>query len=383
MRILNYYYHDVEDTKWDFSSLEFNKISLFVGNSATGKTRILNTIFNLGVFVSRSEFKSGAWELTFEHDEKIYTWHLTAYKEKGEPNRNDKSEITKDYLWIHEGDERIPLIQRDSFQFIFNGNQTLPKLSSQETGISLLKEEEIIQPIFQGFGQIMRRSFSDNALTKISNIHAIPLKLLKNLKDKKSKDDIFAANLNLSANLFLLKEYFNKDYKSITATFKSVFPFINKFNFTELSNLHKHTQLAVNVPVFQIQENNSENWIPITELSSGMKKVLLILTDLHITPRNSIYIVDEYENSLGLNAIDFLPEFLFSSEPEIQFFITSHHPYLINRIPLNYWYIFHRDQMQVHIKYGDEIVKRYGKSKQQAFINLINDPFFKNGVNTK
>ncbi len=42
-----------------------------------------------------------------------------------------------------------------------------------------------------------------------------------------------------------------------------------------------------------------------------MQKVLLILTDVFILPEGGVYIIDEYENSLGLNAIDFLARFKF------------------------------------------------------------------------
>ncbi len=111
-----------------------------------------------------------------------------------------------------------------------------------------------------------------------------------------------------------------------------------------------------------------------------MQKVLLILTDTHILPDEAIYIIDEYENSLGVSAIDFFPGFLLGLEKEIQFFVTSHHPYIINEIPPRNWYIFHRKGTSVSIKYGQELEARFGKSKQKAFIQLINDPFYVKGV---
>ena len=111
-----------------------------------------------------------------------------------------------------------------------------------------------------------------------------------------------------------------------------------------------------------------------------MQKVLLIMADISMLPEGGIYLIDEYENSLGTNAIGFFPEFIQDIEKDIQIFITSHHPYLINEIPLQSWYVFHREGTHVNIRYGDEIAERYGKSKQQAFIQLINDPLFSRGV---
>jgi AAA15 family ATPase/GTPase len=107
-----------------------------------------------------------------------------------------------------------------------------------------------------------------------------------------------------------------------------------------------------------------------------MQKVLLIVTDVLTLPKGSIYIIDEYENSLGTNAIDFLPQFLTDHGENGQFFITTHHPYLINSMPMRTWKVFRRQGGKVSIKSGEEFEEKYGKSKQRAFIQLINDPFY-------
>jgi hypothetical protein len=83
---------------------------------------------------------------------------------------------------------------------------------------------------------------------------------------------------------------------------------------------------------------------------------------------------------IAVNAIDFFPQFILDLEKDIQFFITSHHPYIINAILPNNWFIFHRHGMKVSIRYGEELIDRFGKSRQKAFVQLINDPFFAKGV---
>ena len=110
-----------------------------------------------------------------------------------------------------------------------------------------------------------------------------------------------------------------------------------------------------------------------------MQKVLLIITDIQMLPNGGVYLIDEYENSLGLNAIEFLPTYLLELEKDMQLFITSHHPYIINKFPVKNWYVFHRTGYEVKIKYGEELVTRFGISKQQAFTKLINDPFYTEG----
>jgi hypothetical protein len=53
---------------------------------------------------------------------------------------------------------------------------------------------------------------------------------------------------------------------------------------------------------------------------------------------------------------------------------------LINNIHPENWFVFHRKGPEVIIKHGTELTKSLGKSKQQYFINLINDPFYTEGI---
>ena len=108
--------------------------------------------------------------------------------------------------------------------------------------------------------------------------------------------------------------------------------------------------------------------------------MLLIITDIVIAPADVLYMIDEYENSLGVNAIDFLPSFLAECGGARQFIITTHHPLLINAIPVTDWFIFHRRGLNIRVTHGHEVESRYGRSKQQRFIQLINDPLYTEGV---
>src|SRR5216683_3429146 len=158
MKIFKYQYKDVEEPGWDFTEVQFGKINLLVGDTATGKSCLLNTLFNLGRFVAVKEFKHGSWELTFEHENITYSWHLETQR------RNDERKpgvIVRDNLWRHEGEKRIPVVERDGTKFIFGGQQT-PKLSPMETSISLLREEEVIRPLYEAFSIVKRRLFSQD-----------------------------------------------------------------------------------------------------------------------------------------------------------------------------------------------------------------------------
>jgi predicted ATPase len=191
--------------------------------------------------------------------------------------------------------------------------------------------------------------------------------------------DLHSKELNLNAILFILSKYYVGLYNRICKIYIDVFPFIKEIKIQDLQDLKNEVKLPGQVPVFSIKEKGVSQWISLDQLSSGMQKVLLILTDLFTMPPGSIYLVDEYENSLGVNAINFFPDILVEDDFDIQFFIISHHPYIINKIPMNSWYVFYRKGSKVNIMYGKELEERLGKSKQQAFIKLLNDSFYLEG----
>ncbi len=375
MNILEYYYRDVEEPGWDFEKLEFGRLNLFVGDTATGKTRLLNTIFNLGRLVAAREFHSGHWEIKFEASGVVYSWHLETRRSKDRRS----GLVVEDQLSRQQDDSVEPIVERDEETFSFQGNR-LPKLTPSEVSITLLREEDAIRPIHRGFASIQRRRFFHDALLKVSIAQPLPSTLIEAIENQKDLEKLFRAGLGLSANLFLLKEFFPLTYKQVVEQYRSIFPFVQETRIRELSQVKPNIATTANVPLFQIRERGSQTWIALTELSSGMQKVLLILTDLVILPESGVYIIDEYENSLGINAINFFPEFLLDLEKEVQFFITSHHPYIINEIPPSHWYVFHREGMQVLIRHGQELAERFDRSKHEAFIQLINDPFFTHGV---
>lgn len=376
MRILSYEYQE-PNSDWHFQKIEFQRVNLVVGDSGTGKTRLLNTIFNLGRFAAekKSEILQGKWDVTVEQDGKTYRWVLDITHKKGEGNR-----VVRDDISILESDGSVkPLVQRTAAKFIFDGRE-IPRLSRDQTSVLVLQEEALIRPLHAGFGSIMRRRFSDDELEKASTYQSLPRELVDQVKKAGDLKRLFGYNLHLNARLFLLQQYFPSVYSSIVTCFRDTFPFITDVSIKGIEDIHKGFAPVSITPVFCIKESAVKDWIELAGLSSGMQKVLLILTDLHLLPDGGVYMIDEYENSLGVSAIDFLPSLLEESEKESQLIMTSHHPYIINQIPMENWVILHRSGSEVSAKYGHQLEEQFGPSRQEAFIKLLNDPFYRRGV---
>jgi len=375
MKIISYEARGGPRSDLHFSKMYFSQLNLIVGDSGSGKTRLLNTIFNGAVMaVQRDKFFLGSWDLTLEHQGQIYRWSIETGGE-GDDERVQNEKIAK----LKENGEEELLVQRTLDTFIFAGKE-LPRLGPKESSITLLQEEDLIKPLYSGFSSIMRRSFSGSDLELAAALESVPQKFLKKIQKSKDKDDLFSSGLSLNPRLYILSQYFKDTYERICKEFINIFPFVSNYDVLNAEDFGIHFPGIV--PVFAVKEKHIEKtWIPLDQLSSGMKKVLLILTDIFTMPQNGgIYLLDEYENSLGINAINFFPSILFESGTKSQFIITSHHPYIIGNVPVKSWIVLHRKGNEVLVKQGVALEERYSKSKQKAFVQLINDPFFTEGI---
>jgi len=376
MYISKYYYHGPKDEAWEFSTPFLRKVNLIVGDTGTGKTRFLNTIFNLGISVVANEIKNtGIWNILFNIGNQEYEWHFTT-----DFDSIKKIIIKEELLYIkdNKGNKRT-IVERDESKFKYNDKE-LPKLSQNTSSISLLKGENDIKPIYSGFSSIIRRRFFTDELDKNFRIEAMPIDFLENIKKQKNLTDLFYSELSVNIKLAILEESFPEIYKEIKTKLLEIFEFIEDVSILEFNKIHPNIKLPFYAPVFCIKERNIKEYITSDQMSSGIQKVILLLLDLFLIPKGGIFLIDEYENSLGMSAIDFLPDLLIETDLDNQFFITSHHPYIINNIPIENWLVFHRKGLQVKIKSGTELKKKFGKSKQKYFLQLINDSFYKEGI---
>lgn len=370
--ITHYEYAGSSIEPWKFDPIKLDKINLLVGTSGSGKTRFLNTLFNFANFVSKGKpFRSGKWNLKVSVDEWDYDWE---YEGMLEPS--GKPIIINESLSRVQSNNKEVIIKRNESEFFFY-DQKLPKLESDILSVTLLKEEDSIKFLYKLFSHMLRRKFHEDALAKACAFESISQETIKRFKGNTNLDQIWGEDHPIQARMYLFKEFFSEKYCQVTDFFKQTFSTVEEIEIKFLTDSAVSTEGIV--PILMVKEKGVKDLIPLTELSSGMQKVLLIITDIISLPKNSTYIIDEYENSLGINAINFLPEFLLNHGGDSQYFITTHHPYLISNMPINTWLVFFRKGSNVLIKSGRELEDKFGKSKQKSFIQLLNDPFYLEG----
>lgn len=371
MKIISYEYSDIDPADWTINKLELGKINLVVGDTASGKTRFLNTIFNLGMMVTglRPLIGSCKWNITFEHLGVGYQWKIQTTIRS-----DNRVVIAEEKLDKLNGKSFQSLLKRTKSSFSFLSKPIKAKLPIDLLSVTILKEEPLIRPIIEAFSLILRREFHKDALQVVLPVTSGRPKFFD--KAPKSANEIGNMGLPLNPKLALLYRYFPNVYKQICDHYLSIFNFISSVDIKDIKEIRKGFNPPGPTPVFCVKERNVRKWLSIDELSTGMQKVILILTDVYTLPDGSIYMIDEYENSLGISSIDFFPPFLTDFERDIQFIFTSHHPYLINNVPVQNWLVFRRDGSIVQARFGTENIEAYGESKQTRFLNLVNDPFY-------
>ena len=301
MKFLEFGYRDYDPELWEFPKIDLRKLNLFVGQTSAGKTRLLNSLFSLGYVAIREKVdRFGKWRVSFQVQNDIYRYRLET------ADLNTGPAVTKEILVRLDGSESFQIVKRDENGFYFDG-ALMPKLPLDQTSIHLLADEALISPVADGFGRIQKRQFDHDELEKAGHFAVADRTLENLLVERNSLFDLWKANAPLSLKLYYLQRCFPTQYTRIVNQFMEVFPSVSKCEVQKLRRRDIPFETKGIVPIFTVSEKGVKNEIGIQELSSGMKKVLLILADVVSAPLGTVYLIDEYENSLGVNAIDFLP----------------------------------------------------------------------------
>lgn len=368
-------------TGWQLTPTEFDSINLLVGVSGVGKTQILEAIRSLQKIIFWSMFNyiyilNGVeWDVTFSTSpDSQYHWSgkfsiadKDNYPTQGIDNSMDgrRPPIEKEELYLNGK----LLVKRDSNSMVFNENK-MPKFSPSESLIFILRFEDEIIPLYQAWQLI-----TDSHVQK-------PERFTGSSMPDPTADlslvDIRNQNITLVDRLALIQINHQQVFEQIKAGFIEVFPQVQDL---EISRRDGRSQWSETVsPVFslKLKEATVDRWITQSMISMGMLKTLAHITEIYLLPEGSILLIDEFENSLGVNCIDVISE-LINKRQDVQFILTSHHPYIINKIPMKHWKIVTRRGSIVTAHQATDYEELSG-SKHKAFTQLLNLSDYTEGI---
>ncbi len=357
---------------WDFDEIKFlSNLTLLVGVSGAGKTQILHAILDLRRIANGTAINGFEWKIIFSTvngTEFIWEGGFDTVEENElsfEDDEKEKEDEQEKSSLIYERltSNNQVLIERNLEEIRYKGS-SMPKLSSQQSMIYILKEESVIKEAFDALNKIEYRATINN--WHLINSH----QSLQWLTNKyKTLDSIVNSDEDIRTKLYLTYENKLDIYEKIKSRFIDIFPQIGDLKVEPFKTDILPKSIAEKFqPSISIKEKSVPKWISENRMSSGMLRTIIHIAEMFLANEGSVILIDEVENSLGINCIDILTDDLIHENKTLQFIATSHHPYIINNIPYEYWKIVTRQGGHIRICNASDY--HLGKSKQDAFIQL-------------
>ncbi len=356
---------------WGFERIDFHPFTLLVGLSGAGKSRILSAVARL------KDIKNGktdglfgtAFEIEFSHKNKDFFWSGEFEQASGLEEKTDElglfSEKTPKFLKerLLCGEKEIFLRENGK---CFLNKTALPEFSPYQSALKVFVEQEDIIDASYAFDNLFLTDFfMENNVPTTSGT----ADYFSRNKGKITIYDVARSNLSVVAKLAFLFLNEPEEFLKVKEKFLDFFPYVEDLFFENDFNGRYF--------LLKIKEKHTGT-ISQKNFSSGMFKTIVFLTQMAMLSGECVVLIDEIENSLGLNCIDILIEEASHENRDDQFLVTSHHPYIINNTDLENIKIVTRVGGKVSVREATEVLT--GKSSHEAFFRLINASAYNEGI---
>ena len=339
-------------------------ITLLVGLSGVGKTQILNAIeYSLKLAVNKNlRLEPYNTTLCFQIGEEVYVWSYRIQQDHAEDIFESK-EIK--YFFAYEKLQNIKgdiLMQRTPDTIQVTGYDKVPTPKKDESLLVQYSEDAFVKPIISEMLKLYPIEIEMDVRGAIAqeSFNMFKAKIKESFKENEKQPFKKFSHLPVPLKIYITKEYYPQMYAQIFSAVKELFMEINSIDIVEDPDREIY-MVAIDVYGKRLLQH---------EISNGMLKTIYYIVELITMSKNSLVLIDEFENGLGVNCIDVLAELLLGERRDLQFVITSHHPKIINQISNKKWKIIERDIATVKNFTAEE----YGimHSQHDAYFNLIN-----------
>lgn len=339
-------------------------ITLLVGLSGVGKTQILNAIeYSLKLAVNKNlRLEPYNTTLCFQIGEEVYVWSYRIQQDHTEDIFESK-EIK--YFFAYEKLQNIKgdiLMQRTSDTIQVTGYDKVPTPKKDESLLVQYSEDAFVKPIISEMLKLYPIEIEMDVRGAIAqeSFNMFKAKIKESFKENEKQPFEKFSHLPVPLKIYITKKYYPQMYAQIFSAVKELFMEINSIDIVEDPDREIY-MVAIDVYGKRLLQH---------EISNGMLKTIYYIVELITMSKNSLVLIDEFENGLGVNCIDVLAELLLGERRDLQFVITSHHPKIINQISNKKWKIIERDIATVKNFTAEE----YGimHSQHDAYFNLIN-----------
>lgn len=382
--------------RWKLERTELDAFNLLVGVSGAGKTSViqaLREVRSMGLGLPW-EYRPGSehrWCIELQADDgNVYRWEaeVSALEGVTKQARQDQSQDSPRPNSARFVRERITgvtrgrdgdIVERSPEQFPFRGKR-LPRLKDTESAISLLHAEELITPLHRTLDRIL---FGRSALDQPSFLDPNYAEAWKTQPPDSVDELREQTDMPLLLQAYLARLHFPEVFESIRAHYLDIFGSVTDVTVDSMEKVDP-TEAQV-TPFWEdltlaIKEHGTEGWIVAPCISSGMQRTFYHLAELALAPPGTTIVVDEYENGMGVNCLPAVTDLFLRRQDALQFILTSHHPYVIENIPRDWWRVVTRHGGTVSVRPAREIPGLNTRSRQDAFTLLLNSSVYQEGI---
>ena len=381
--IASFEYEDL-DSGWKLEPVRFDALNLLVGPSGVGKTRILEALLNVRRLALRGvhELPSSRWDVVIQNEGVAYRWRgelRVTYSRRRNGGSSAGPETDAHIVWekIERDDEILVERKADSFRF---GDRELPALNRSTSAVYLLAEEAELASMGELFGRFreLRELWIFGAISSVSEAQQVRTELAGSLEKLRESHEI------PFLKLYVLEKDHPAVFRRLSEDFKDVFPGVlelkvatpDEFDVRPRQDEHFMTEKLV----LALREEGVESWVTYKDWSTGMLKTLVFLIETELAPQGTVFLIDELENGLGVNCLPEIAGRMLEGLDRVQFIATSHHPRVINEIPIRRWKLVTRHGSRVRVIPAQEIATLKRSSRLEHFTQLLNTPEYQEAV---
>ncbi len=368
------------DAEWQISDLDLQRVNLVVGPNATGKSKLLGSIWNFARVVSKPSinFMEAEWSVAFEEAETDKTINVELHIHD---NQVHKEEVVKDgrTCLIRHADGRGTIEieiehERKNVQFQVEEHQVA--ISSKRDFVM----HPFLEPVHDWASKVIYIPFGTPMGRNSLLISNHPLSTKRYSIDQVLRhDDLHERATELFKLAFSM---YSEEYSSLVAEYMRRVGFdVSKVCTT---NYEGNIPFRNPVPpeILQVFESNLQIAINQQDISQGMFRCLatcIFLAYASLSDRSFVLIVDgvgeglDYQRSQSL--IDLLLD--VASKRSVQLIMASNDHFVLNKVPLTSWVILRRNGMHI-TKYTSQTHKEeFARFRR---LGLRNTDLFKMGI---
>ncbi|PSU75705.1 hypothetical protein CTM93_19735 [Photobacterium phosphoreum] len=362
----------------EISDIDFTKLNVLVGTSGAGKTTIMTALFSITRIADGESSPADSWSIEFiDNDNKEIIWSGRFSGEIDlDKEDNDIAELIEEKIII----DGIVVLEKKDGKTTLNNNP-LPVLDKYKSNVYLLREDDELMSIYQAMQSIIIVQNDSRAHVSEASIPIMSKKLPKKVgaffkKNKDSSINDYCSiynDLDCRSKIFFAKQYDKEKFDEFLFVYTSIFSNVDCINIKKYNGVKKQNGIQMQHGFHLNLKLNDGTIVEQEDISSGMFKTMMLLSDLMFSSKFTVLLIDEVENSLGVNCLPDIIQEIKSSD--FQCIISTHHPKIINDIPPKNWLIVSREKGNISASKSTEIIN--STSHHDKFIQLINSCIFR------